>query len=141
MPAGLHHADNLKSIFSEMYRTLMKGGRLCISDVREGSSVDKFLNIFVDKHNSTGHHGTFINRAFSQKLEEVGFEIIVNKPISYSWNFSSVEEMVKYCILLFGIDMASFEEVKEGIKKYLGYDEENGLCKMNWELEFVTCLK
>ena len=139
--AGLHHADNKLQIFKEMYRVLKKNGRLCIADVREGSSVDDFLNIFVDRYNASGHEGVFVNKDFYKQIEMAGFEIILKKPICYSWDFSSKEAMAKYCKLLFGIDMANVDEVLDGIEQYLGYEEVDNRCHLNWELQFITCLK
>ena len=139
--AGLHHADNKPQIFKEMHRLLKQDGRLCMADVREGSSTDDFLNIFVDQHNSSGHEGVFINNDFRQQVKTAGFDIVLDKPFSYSWEFSSKEEMAKYCILLFGIDLASADEVLDGIEKHIGYEEINSRCYLNWELEFLNCLK
>ena len=139
--AGLHHANYKLQIFKEMYRVLKQGGRLCIADVREGSSVDDFLNIFIDRYNSSGHEGDFINKDFYKLIEMAGFDIILKKPICYSWDFSSKEAMAKYCKLLFGVDKANEDEVLDGIEKYLGYEEIDNRCHLNWELEFITGLK
>lgn len=138
---GLHHADNKPEIFKEMHRILRQGGRLCIADVGEGSSAGDFLNIFVDQHSSSGHQGIFIDNEFRRQIVIAGFDIVFDETISYFWEFSSKEEMARYCILLFGIDLISVDDVLNGIHKHLGYEETDGRCYLNWGLNFLTCIK
>jgi SAM-dependent methyltransferase len=138
---GLHHADNKPQIFKEMHRLLKHGGRLCIADVGEGSSAGDFLNIFVDQHSSSGHQGIFIDNKFRRQLEMTDFNIVLDKTFSYFWKFSSKEEMARYCILLFGIDLISVSGVLNGIDKHMGYVESDGQCYLNWGLNFLTCIK
>ena len=53
--AGLHHAPDFRKIFREIGRVLKPNGRFCLADVPAGSPVDRFLNRFVNRHNSMGH--------------------------------------------------------------------------------------
>jgi len=137
--AGLHHVADRDLVFRQMYNTLVPGGTLCIADVRAGSNVDRFLNVFVHEHNSLGHEGWFVDPDFKQTLRSVGFDIEQNEVIEYNWNFESAQAMVQFCILMFGLDKATPEIVLSGIEQHLGYTTDDTGCHMNWELEFLRC--
>ena len=139
--AGLHHVADRHRVFSELHKILVPHGTLCIADVRLGSNVDSFLNVFVHEHNSLGHEGWFIDSEFKQALNGAGFGIDHNEVIQYSWNFESPEAMVHFCILMFGLDKATPEKVLGGIAEHLGYTADHSGCQMNWELEFLRCYR
>ena len=137
--AGLHHVADRDRVFGEMHEILVPDGTLCIADCRLGSGVDSFLNVFVHEHNSMGHEGWFIDDDFRQTLTRAGFAIEQNDVIEYTWNFPNAEAMVQFCILMFGIDKTTPENVLSGIEKHLGYTTDDTGCHMNWELEFLRC--
>lgn len=139
--AGLHHVEDRVAVFGEIYRILKDDGKFCIADVEKGSPTDGFLNTFVDKHNSMGHEGLFIDDTFRKNLQQTGFEINIDRSESYCWNFVDADEMIDYCILMFGLDEAEPDQVREGIKKYQGFNVRNGRCRMNWSLRFIRCGK
>jgi hypothetical protein len=103
--------------------------------------VAKFLNIFVDQHNSMGHQGEFLNSQTPRELEAANFQVIYNSPISYFWQFNSPQDMAEYCQLLFGMDRADESKIIEGIDTYLDYHIKEEKCYMNWELHFLKCIK
>ena len=137
--AGLHHVADRDRVFRELHKALVPVGTLCIADVRLGSTVDSFLNVFVHEHNSMGHEGWFIDEDFKQALTSAGFAVEQNEVIEYSWNFQNAEAMVQYCILMFGLDQATPDNVLSGIEQHLGYTTDDTGCHMNWELEFLRC--
>lgn len=139
--AGLHHVDNRFGFYQESYRTLKKDGILAIADVEKGTKVADFLNVFVHQYSSLGHEGDFFDPSTKQELEKVGFEVIFDAPISYYWQFDSVDAMIEYCQLLFGIDKADKQQILEGIRQYLGYSLLNNKCYMNWQLYFFKGIK
>lgn len=138
--AGLHHVDDRPAVLKEMHRVLKPTGSLCVADVDEGSAIDGFLNTFVDQHSSMGHSGQFINMAFREDLRRAQFAITYDELVPYTWTFEDVDQMVDCCILMFGLDQASPDEVLDGIAAYQGYSE-NGTCAMNWSLRFIRCAK
>lgn len=135
--AGLHHLDSRLDVFVEMSRILRKGGRLCILEVPEGAITDLFLNEFVHEHNHIGHTGIFIDMHFREELSKAGFILKTDELRSYTWNFTDVEQMVRYVQLMFGIDMATEDEILAGISHYLGYTCSPTGCHMNWELQLI----
>ena len=42
--AGVHHIDDKRPLFAELFRVVKPGGKLVVSDVAEGSIVAKFLD-------------------------------------------------------------------------------------------------
>ena len=139
--AGLHHVDNRLGFYQDSYRLLKKGGILAIADVEKGTCVADFLNIFVDQYNSMGHQGDFFDRTTKYELENVGFKVVFDSPLSYHWEFNSLESMIDCCQLLFGIDRANKTQILEGIKQYLGYSFNNNKYYMNWQLYFFKGIK
>ena len=137
--AGLHHAPDLPRIFREIVRVLAPAGRLCLADVRAGSPVDGFLNRFVNEYNSMGHEGDFLDDRVVGWLAASGFAIVEDTVVPYSWNFPSVDAMVRYVSLLFGLDRATPEQVLDGVDAHLGYDVGRAGCRMHWELRFLEC--
>ncbi|HLO49239.1 MAG TPA: class I SAM-dependent methyltransferase [Kamptonema sp.] len=139
--AGLHHVENKLNFYKEAYRLLKPSGILCIADVFEDSKVAQFLNIFVDKYNSIGHQGNFLNEKTKEEMESINFQVVHNAAISYHWCFDSVASMVDYCQMLFGLDKANHNQILAGIEKYLGYHVKDEQCYMNWELHFIKSIK
>ncbi|NES78477.1 MULTISPECIES: class I SAM-dependent methyltransferase [unclassified Okeania] len=139
--AALHHVDDKFGFYQEAYRLLAQGGICCLADVRKGSKVADFLNIFVDRYNSMGHQGAFWDKNTANQLETVGFQVLVHQAISFDWQFDSLEDMVNFCKLLFGIDKTDNSKILEGIEQYLSYRIEENHYYLCWELEFFQALK
>lgn len=139
--AGSHHLSSKPAFYQEIYRLLRQNGIFCLADVREGSGVAGFLNTFLDQHNSMGHKGEFLNQATQQELETVGFQVTYAEPIRYHWRFNHIDDMIRYCKLLFGIDQATDTQILDGINTYLGYSNTAQGCLMNWELYFFQGVK
>ncbi|MBD2464469.1 methyltransferase domain-containing protein [Oscillatoria sp. FACHB-1407] len=139
--AGSHHLPSKPALYQEVHRLLKPNGIFCLADVREGSGVAEFLNIFVDHHNSAGHKGEFLNSATQAELEAVGFHVTYAEPIRYYWRFSQIDDMIRYCKLLFGIDQATDAQILDGIGYYLGFSANSQECLMNWELYFFQGMK
>jgi cyclopropane fatty-acyl-phospholipid synthase-like methyltransferase len=139
--AGSHHLPSKPTFYQEVHRLLRQNGIFCLADVREGSGVAEFLNIFVDQYNSMGHQGEFLNQTTQAELEAVGFQVTDAEPIQYYWRFSHVDHMIRYCKLLFGVDQATDAQILDGITTYLGYSDTAQGCLMNWELYFFQGVK
>jgi len=135
--AGLHHLDNKPAFFQEVFRLLKPGGLFCLADAHKNSSVARFLNVFVNEHNSMGHSGTFLDETTPHELRRLGFELLHEKIHDYDWQFETPEDMAGYCKSLFGIDKTNAPAVIEGIDNYLGCRTHDGQCLMSWSLYFL----
>ncbi len=140
--AGLHHIKDKLPLFREMYRILKPQGQICIADVEQASPVALFLDDIVDRYTDTGHTGSYLGTHSALELEQTGFQQVQQQRLHYTWNFPSVEAMLSYCRLLFGMERASLEQIYQGIEQYLGYQEDqNGRVRLDWELYCLTDYK
>lgn len=135
--AGLHHLESKLNVLVEMKRILRQDGRLCILEVPKGSIPASFLNKFVHEHSRMGHAGVFLDHHFREELAQAGFTLKTDVLRTYTWNFTDARQMVRYSQLMFGIDLATEDEILAGISRYLGYKCSTSGCHMNWELQLL----
>ena len=139
--AALHHVDERELFFAEAYRILRQGGTFTVADVQAQSAVSKFLDGFVNEHNTMGDRGNYIHAKSQEEFAQSGFTIMEASLIPFHWKFVSHQAMGKFCQMLFGIDKADSAQVVEGIRKHMGYFVEGNACRMNWELLFIKAKK
>jgi SAM-dependent methyltransferase len=132
--AGLHHVENKMPLFSEMHRILKMNGRFCIADVQQGSHIALFLDDIVDRYTETGHHGFYLNEETQNQLKKVGFHQVKQQLLTYVWTFTSLDEMVSYMKLLFGLTKATDAMVLKGIEQYLTFNQTQYGIELEWEL-------
>ena len=82
--AGAHHLESKPDFFREVARILKPGGRFVIADAETGTSVDQFLNEFVDQHNTMGHEGIFLDMQTTADVIACGLRIQTDELISYT---------------------------------------------------------
>jgi SAM-dependent methyltransferase len=139
--AGVHHQADKMPLFRELHRVLKPGGRFVLADVHEESRVARFLDDFVGGHNSTGHHGDYLNERSSQELEAAGFQVIDARRERYCWWFADRREMCAFTRLLFDVRGLSESAVGDGIEEHLGVTARDGQLGLNWELQVVLGLR
>ena len=139
--AALHHIDDKTPIYREMARVLKPGGIAVVADAQMGSNVARFLDGTVDECNPMGHKGVYLYDNTADEIGLCGLEIRSSEVINYYWQYASTEEMTEYCRQMFGMMQASEQAIKKGIEHYLGFQEEDGLIKMNWNLQFIKAQK
>jgi cyclopropane fatty-acyl-phospholipid synthase-like methyltransferase len=139
--AGVHHFDNQSAFYQEVHRLLKPEGIFVLADVQDQTNVANFLNEFVDRYNSRGHDGLFLNTHTIGQVQHIGFEMIEQQITPLTWQFQTQQEMVQFCKLLFGLDLATDTQILEGLESYLGYQCLNHLYHLNWELLFLKLQK
>ncbi len=138
--AALHHLDDKNSIYREFRRLLRIGGRLVIADVEQGSGTAAFLNEFVHRFNSMGHQGLFLSADSAFDIGQCGLKVMAVERPELHWLFTSREEMTRFCQQLFGLDLASADDILRGIEDYLVLHEDHERCELEWPLTYITAV-
>ncbi len=136
--AGIHHMDDKTALFSEMKRLLKPGGRFCIGDVHSQSPVAAFLDTVVDRYNSQGHQGVYLNETTCETLRQLGLTVTDATLTKYHWNFKDLDELVEYCSLLFGMDQMVPADFIDETEALLNIEQDGAGCHLQWELFFIS---
>jgi SAM-dependent methyltransferase len=139
--AGVHHFENQPAFYQEAYRLLKPNGLFILADVQDDTPVAHFLNDFVHRHNPNGHRGQFLTRQTGSQLQQTGFSLQKSQLTSVPWRFQTLPQMVQFCQLLFGLDLATPAQTLNGLTTYLGYQFLEGEYHLNWELLFLQLRK
>jgi len=139
--AGTHHMEDKTVFFREAARILRPGGRFVIADAETGTGTDRFLNQFVDQHNSMGHKGMFLGKQTVDEITASGLEVHSDELVNFPWSFDSREDMGIYCKLLFGMDLADPETVSQDIEDLLGLIPGTGRVNMAWCLRCIVAIR
>ncbi|MGE0667646.1 MAG: class I SAM-dependent methyltransferase [Sphingomonadales bacterium] len=136
--AGVHHLDDKTPLFAELARVVRPGGRLVLADVHEASAVAQFLDGWVDRHNSTGHVGSYLGDHTLGELRRSGWEVLSAERVPFHWRFSSVTDMGEFAHRLFDLRTSAPSETARTIAADLGVDALADGIGMRWELYMVT---
>lgn len=139
--AGLHHTENKSELFNELFRVLKPGGQLILADAAEGSVTARFLDGWMAAHNSMGHKGWFFNHTTIEQITEAGFSIDSVIDRHYHWCYETVEEAAQYCKLMFGIDLATIDQIVSALNVELGFTPLDSGVGLNWQLRFIRSTK
>ena len=140
--AGLHHLRDKATFFAEAFRVLKPGGLVAIADVVVGTPSAEFLNGAVDRYTSTGHRGEFLNEnECATLLSAVGFEQVAEEHRKFHWEFGSMDELVTYCKVLFGMVEATEEQVREEILAVFPVEKDGDLTRLPWSLAYGVGVK
>jgi hypothetical protein len=131
---SLHHFNNDER-FKFYNECLRLTNKLIIGDVISNSQQDKWLNVFVNKYNSSGHIGNFFSEKDKDLIESCGFIVDVKK-VKYKWFFENETIMIDFCKNLFGLDLANHDTIKNGIKEYFTLNNDFSI---DWELIYFIC--
>lgn len=139
--AGVHHLQDKRSFYRELWRVVRPGGRLVLADAWHGSPVASFLDGFVCAHNSTGHQGVYLDDSTSSELSAAGWQLLAVERPALLWRFSSEAEMAEFCSVLFDLREVSSEQVLAAIQADLGIECLPDGVGLRWELAYCTALR
>jgi SAM-dependent methyltransferase len=136
--AGVHHLEDKVPLFTELARVVRPGGRLVLADVHEDSAVSRFLDGWVDKHNSTGHEGIFLGPQTLNELDQAGWSVLGAERVGYHWRFADEREMGEFCHGLFDLRTSTPADTARTIVEELGVDRFEDGIGMRWELYMIV---
>ena len=139
--AALHHVfPGREKFYRECHRVLRPSGRLVIADVAAGTPADRFLSEFVDRFSAEGHTARFFRRDRDiPEIESEGFRVSSYDVRDFHWYFPDKRSAIAFCKGLFRLDLASHDEVWDGLNRYLGLETVGTDVMMNWQLAFIRC--
>jgi SAM-dependent methyltransferase len=144
--AAFHHVEEIdrRKFINEAHRVLKTNGKLVIADVKVNTAAARFLNEFVNTHNSLGHIGDFMDDKFSNIYASKKMKSYASNFVYFTWVFSDdIEESIQYLKLMFGIDKADFKTILEEVKKTLNFGKrlEEEAYSIDWALNYEVFSK
>lgn len=140
--AGVHHIDDKRPLFADLFRVVKPGGRLVVSDVAAGSAVARFLDGYVGAHNSTGHEGVFLDEKTLVQLGAAGWSVQSHSMRDFLWVFPDRTAMAAFCHELFDLRTSSVADTQAAIETQLGVtDLSDGTVGMRWSLMTISACK
>lgn len=131
---GLHHSVSHTDTIQEVYRVLKPGGQFAFCDVEQGSHIARWLNEFVDQHNSAGHKGNFLKLGHSRQLLcSAGFVSVKEEIRKVPWVFEHREAIPLFFKGLFGLS-PTIEEISLVINNYFDVEISGSYLLVDWHL-------
>ena len=135
--AGLHHETNKGAIFEEMHRVLKAGAHFCIADVHVNSAVATFLDTVVDKYNSQGHQGLYLDGSTLDELDQAGLHVTNSEVVNFHWLFADQVQLVIFCRELFGLDKIEPDSFLQDTCTTLGIETLRNGIGLKWQLFYI----
>jgi len=133
--AGTHHLTNKKRFYKEVSRILKPSAIFAYADVAKDTNADRFLNLYVNKYNSLGHDGDFLDiNITTNELLNSGFSQVNSRLKNYSWVFSSELHAIIFFRHLFGLNLATDKQIIDGIEKHLHISHNENTFNVQWQL-------
>jgi SAM-dependent methyltransferase len=132
--SGMHHLKNVSKFIEECLRVTRTNGEFIFADVKKDTSVDLFLNQFVNQYNTLGHKGEFFYEDYFEKFPKIQSKIFDCQYKEYPFVFENQNDMVNFFKLFFGLDKANNTIIYEGIRDILGIKTTGNGIEVNWGL-------
>jgi hypothetical protein len=133
--AASHHIANLPELLDNFYRHTRPGALIHLADVEPAGGISNFLDTFVDRYTPTGHRGIY--RSFEHFRWPVWMEIRSIEVRPCHWVFASEQQMLEFCLKLFGLSEAARPELRDALDRYIGFESSGRRMLLKWELVYV----
>lgn len=136
--AGVHHMADKLPFFCEIERLLKQQGKFCVADVPADSATSRFLDGIVDKYNSMGHQGQYLDTSTLSELKQAGLTVNRSETVRFHWVFACESDMAVFCAQLFGLDKIIPDDFLQATRELMKpYERENAFY-LPWELMFIN---
>lgn len=139
--AAVHHVPDKAALYREFCRVLKSSAKLVIVDVEVGTNTANFLNGFVDRFNSMGHRGMFLDAGGIEQVAQCGFDLVGIARPEITWSFESTAAMTGFFRKLFGLDKATDADILAGVAEHFPRKRQNGRVEIDWQLVYVSAQK
>jgi SAM-dependent methyltransferase len=140
--AGVHHVDDKRPLWAELWRVVKPGGHLVLSDVAAGTPVARFLDGYVGAHNSTGHEGRYLDEQTLRELADAGWLLQRHGMQRFHWVFAQRAAMAAFCHGLFDLRGTTEAHTQAAIEAQLGVTAwPDGRVGMHWSLMTVVAVR
>lgn len=133
--AGLHHNADPVAVIGRLKSHVRPGGWLHVADVAAGSRIGEFLNGFVDSANPMGHEGVFLPT--SRDAYPSHWDVRRLKVCGCPWIFDSMDEMKRFCRLMFGLRQDCDDGLEQALREIVGVERTARGVSLGWELLYL----
>ncbi|WP_143593671.1 bifunctional 2-polyprenyl-6-hydroxyphenol methylase/3-demethylubiquinol 3-O-methyltransferase UbiG [Synechococcus sp. 1G10] len=137
--ASSHHIADLDRLLNNFGVYVRPGGLVHIADVSPDGGIASFLDVFVDRHTTTGHRGIY--RQFERLEWPDWLDVIRIETRSCPWRFDSSEQLVAFCHGLFGLGKDAWPHLESTLEELVGIRSANGGVELDWELSYMDAMK
>jgi SAM-dependent methyltransferase len=137
--AALHHSEDPRAACRELLRVTSRGGRAALGDAAADSETARFLNSFVDRHTTSGHHGRFHSpEALAGFFEAAGGRGARAERVRLFWRLPSRADAVVFFRSLFGLVPETTDgEIDESFEQ-LRAVPDSGAFSIPWTMNYVS---
>lgn len=124
--ARIHHVEDKRSLFSDLFRVARSGGRLVASDMATVTAVARFLDGYVSARNSMGHEGVFLDERTLDALKQAGWTVEHAGNWPFHWASARRPDMAAFCHALFDLRTFSEAQTLKALESNLGVEDLPG---------------
>ena len=138
--AGSHHIKDKLKFFKELHRITAAQGLCCVADVHKDSKVALFLDEVVNRFNSMGHVGDYLDDGVGQLLQQAGFRRVEMQLVDFHWLFADLAQLLEFTRLLFGLDLYHEQSFTADMARVLAPEVSHSGVRLPWQLMFVKAV-
>jgi hypothetical protein len=134
--ASIHHIEKLDLFLENISLHIKNEGLIHLADVSLNSNISLFLDNFIGQYTSTGEHKGLYHNWCDVRFPK-GLSVLNIADIKCPWVFSSKNDMINYCRLLFDLKNISDNQILDGLEKYIGYEQNKDNISLKWHLTYI----